>query len=1083
MKEQKLKRIKLIRNTDDNNELLEPLSPRKRAQKEIYETILEEKLNNNENYNNIALNGVYGSGKSSILKSLDCLKKKRTLRVSLAKVESDEKNDAKNLSFVQYKILKQIVSQIKKDKVALLDIDNYKEYSFCTHIIYIVFVFTFFFGICTLINNTDIFNLSSDSLIKSTAVFFCNRIKVDTMVGLLFVILIMWICEKCIVDLRFKFKDPIGSIKKSEILIYFVITGIVCFGVLSLFKNMSSFDFGNPDIIYAFCLIWFIYILKTFISYLDRMKKIKNINLTLKKVNFDFSDKNNNETVHLLNNWSEIIFYCLKMTNTNIIIFEDLDRLERKDIFWELKELNNTLNQKNNQKARHYNPILFNRKSPILIKENTYKFIYVIRDNMFNEEEKTKLFDIIIPVVPILNNENTCQHFLQNISAVEVAGKRITDYLDMEYCLRVIRNINDMRTLNDFLNEFFIYLEASMDKGWNLIENDINVIFSLILYKVFFEDDYTKLLNNKGILFDCINDINKKYEEDTEIDNLTKEINKKIFDIRAVVNTEVLKDLDCDQSCRIEMNSYGFDYHILSFYSQFIMLIENINEEIGIKVIEKQSNKCKKTKKVKLEKIKIQLDKHLNDIQDLKENLIDHKRSNISSNFNVDEWINDLFDSETLRKIDESISSLITGNSSIDPDQVEKIQNLIFQNEKHIQNKKVFKDLIESGYLDTNVFKYLTYASEVIIREEDLSLIDDVLYSDNPNEIDIPDSELYSIYNIISSQLYINNAYFNSKIINVCLMVNDDKAKKIIKNTLTNHEDKIYDDFWEIYLTDFEKVHSNHNYQKTTVSHFMELIFDDDSIAKYFLPFIFTYAGNKMIKVIFKNYKSKILEKEFNFSDFDMNRIISNLEKVFDKKESDLITVDNDIWKFLNTNKLKLKNISNLSINVEDFVDINIPLGGILEKTFRNLSYLIIEANKKNNDNLHSILVRFIESDDKIIVEENKIAYNVASDVFQYIFDHTYISKNLPSYIDDVYNKVFDRISDENRHQFKIKLLEKGTPNRSKDDFLNRHKDLLHEDDIDRITSKIPKTTDHFMDVMKFNIKKEIQFEYSADNQ
>lgn len=40
-------------------------------------------------------------------------------------------------------------------------------------------------------------------------------------------------------------------------------------------------------------------------------------------------------------------------------------------------------------------------------------FVYAIRDDMFKDSERTKFFDFIIPVIPIINSTNSSESLLE----------------------------------------------------------------------------------------------------------------------------------------------------------------------------------------------------------------------------------------------------------------------------------------------------------------------------------------------------------------------------------------------------------------------------------------------------------------------------------------------------------------------------------------------------------------------------------------------------------------------------------------------------------------------------------------------
>src|SRR5699024_2587003 len=116
---------------------------------------------------------------------------------------------------------------------------------------------------------------------------------------------------------------------------------------------------------------------------------------------------------------------------------------------------------------------------------------------------------------------------------------------------------------------------------------------------------------------------------------------------------------------------------------------------------------------------------------------------------------------------------------------------------------------------------------------------------------EIADMNIYSVYNIIISPFYQNNAYFNSQIIRTCLTINDIIAQRIVKNTLDASEEDIYLSFWKMYLK--ECTDRNNIFQ-----HLLDIIFSDVETSKrVFYPILISENLN-MIKLVFEDYFQKI---------------------------------------------------------------------------------------------------------------------------------------------------------------------------------------------------------------------------------
>src|SRR5690606_30541975 len=97
----------------------------------------------------------------------------------------------------------------------------------------------------------------------------------------------------------------------------------------------------------------------------------------------------------ILNHHLDEIIYFFEVTPYNVVIIEDLDRFQQTEIFTKLREINLLLN--NSKKTKHKEIV----------------FIYAVRDDMFTDKERTKFFDFIIPIIPVVNSSNSSQKLLE----------------------------------------------------------------------------------------------------------------------------------------------------------------------------------------------------------------------------------------------------------------------------------------------------------------------------------------------------------------------------------------------------------------------------------------------------------------------------------------------------------------------------------------------------------------------------------------------------------------------------------------------------------------------------------------------
>jgi hypothetical protein len=182
--------------------------------------------------------------------------------------------------------------------------------------------------------------------------------------------------------------------------------------------------------------------------------------------------------ISILNTYIDQIIHIFKANEYNVVFLEDIDRLNNHDIFAKLREINNLL-----------------RFSPET-KDLKIKFVYAVRESIFkNEKDKNKFFDIIIPIVPIINHLNSKEKFLENFGLNtnldnDDKEKRLIELISLaSWC------IDDLRTINNIHNEFIIYERLLKSDKVNRSK-----LLGVIIYKNLFPSDFENFHSGKSAI-------------------------------------------------------------------------------------------------------------------------------------------------------------------------------------------------------------------------------------------------------------------------------------------------------------------------------------------------------------------------------------------------------------------------------------------------------------------------------------------------------------------------------------------------------------------------------------------------------
>lgn len=464
--------------------------------------------------------------------------------------------------------------------------------------------------------------------------------------------LIQQINENNIPQTNFRVKKDISksdAILSTVIAVVFIISlvGMIYFqNIMDWVDILPSTEFSifvsciiSPYLRPAFALICIIigayYIYKICIT-----QRLKNIirKLSLQGNEIEVFNENNDS---FFDKYLNEILYLFENSNVDVIVFEDIDRFEISTIFERLREINYLANIR------------------LKNKNKTIRFFYLLRDDIFMNKDRTKFFDFILPVIPVVDSSNAFDIFKGYLEE-----SNIYDLFDESFLRGLSLYVDDLRVLKNIYNEFMIYYNKL-----NVIDLETDKMLAIITYKNIFPKDFSELQLGKGFVYTLFE--HKKDFIKSEKEKINEEIN--IYEQRVencqTEHLESVKELDTLYNPRIsELRKYSFR-----------------NNELK----ELEDEKSKRKQAVE--------DKINNRIEEIKENIICLK--------NKKELLDEkaLKDIITRENIDSIFKITIKGETG---------ESIDFNDVKGNDYFDLLKFLLRYGYIDESYCDYMSFFYE-----------------------------------------------------------------------------------------------------------------------------------------------------------------------------------------------------------------------------------------------------------------------------------------------------------------------------------------------------------------------------------
>ncbi|SDJ27877.1 YobI family P-loop NTPase [Streptococcus equinus] len=491
---------------------------------------------------------------------------------------------------------------------------------------------------------------------------------------------------------------------------------------------------------------------------------IKNISIQSKNISGDielFQEVN----CSYFDKYLDDVLYLFDNCGSNVIVFEDIDRFETNLIFEKLREINTLVNNK--------------RKSADKI-----LFIYLIKDDMFTSNDRTKFFDFIIPMIPVITSSNSVEKITEILAKESNVSKGLLKQLSIY--------IDDMRLAYNIYNEFILYKNNLLSKekegddkenGNSKLSLSEDKLFAIIVYKNIFPKDFSLLQKDKGFVYQLFHQIDSLKDEN---------LKKKAEEI------EELKE-------KINSAEQEFCENKVELYSMFMKIPEgraciSVNDRFESDF----SNRLEFIQEILSDDAKI-----VSYARDYYRRLINPEQEMLSSIFpiedsNFKERLNSLENKNRLEEFNNDLELLRKKYEELKNEKLAKLinrdyfDNIISSDSDYEYLKKDSKVslilyLIRNGYLDENYPNYITYFYANSLKKQDQEFI---MAVQGEKQLD-PNYDLVNIgevNNRLSDSDFENVYVLNYDLFSYILLIADEHR---IKSFLSEYNVQFINEFFQ----------------------------------------------------------------------------------------------------------------------------------------------------------------------------------------------------------------------------------------------------------------------------------------------
>lgn len=487
--------------------------------------------------------------------------------------------------------------------------------------------------------------------------------------------------------------------------------------------------FDIASVLYMLGCMWFV--LRRVISTYSNSKLNK---LNLKEASIEL-----NEDTSIFNRHLDEILYFFQATDYDIVIIEDLDRFGTSKVFLKLRELNFLLNE-----------------SKVI--DRHIVFLYAVKDDIFKDEERTKFFDYISTVIPVINPSNSKAILKRALDERNVlSGISDDDLAEMAFF------IQDMRILKNIANEYAQYCNLLCKQNSHLNRAKL---LAMMIYKNYHPQDFALLHRRQGKVYECLRQkktfvelaLKELENEKVKLADLKKrkEDNSHLqeHDLRILL----LDKLRYQLPEKFYKVSIGSDYYTLSEVASNLNLFEELTNTTDVQYqywdyYDRLYSDSRNIDFVALKK-EMDYDRCLEAIQTTPQSIFEMEQSILRKELEITSYtLRDLFSHVTLEECEEYTNIGLTPMMDV---------------------------FLRLGYLNEDYYDYISYFYEGMITQNDYALLLSIKQR-IPQPPSTPIDKIENFQKELKPYMFKHKAILNNHLVDYVAQKSTDSFERIMK--------------------------------------------------------------------------------------------------------------------------------------------------------------------------------------------------------------------------------------------------------------------------------------------------------------